>query len=140
MTIPILLNSCARAATAAEARFRIDGTPRVPRESRVIGIDPGALAIVGGLAINHWGVLRPADALAGELRTADFVLMVATANDGAAEAAAIGAACRERGIMTAGVVVGDHRDAVNALRPYARVLVVTEDPEDIAEILTVVGA
>jgi len=42
--IPTLLNSCARAATAAEARYRIDEMPLSPRSVRVLALDErGAL-------------------------------------------------------------------------------------------------
>jgi hypothetical protein len=78
-----------------------------------------------------------------DLRGADFVMMIATANDGAAAASAIGRACALRGITTAGIVLGSGYltgEAVAALRPHARVLLVTEDPQDIAEILAEVGA
>lgn len=51
---PILLNSCARAATAAEARFRIDAPPQQPRSTGVVALDPGALALVTGLAGQPW--------------------------------------------------------------------------------------
>ena len=69
--------------------------------------------------------------------------MVATANDGAAAASAIGDACARRGIMTAGIVLNGSAAtdaAVAALRPHARVLVVTDDRQDIAEIMSAVGA
>jgi hypothetical protein len=78
-----------------------------------------------------------------DLRDADFVLMIATANDGAAAASAIGTACAKRGITTAGIVLGSGHttgEAVTALRPHARVLLVTEDRRDIVEILSEVGA
>ncbi len=149
MTRPILLNSCALAATAAEARYRINPKrPRTPRSSRVVGLDSGAFDVVQELARQPWndahffslpGPFRLDEELAG----ADFVLMVATANDGAAAASAIGDACTRRGIMTAAVVLNGTAEtdaAVAALRPHARVLVVTDDRQDIAEIMSAVGA
>jgi hypothetical protein len=154
---PTLLNSCASAATAAEACFRIDGAPRVPRATRVVALDPAAVALVDRVAAQGWpgasflscvdragelflrgrdGTLTgPADELAG----ADFVLMVATADDGAACASEIGMACTLRGITTAGLVVGSTGAAVTALRPHARVLLVTDDERDVEEILAAVG-
>jgi hypothetical protein len=149
MTRPILLNSCALAATAAEARYRINPTtPRPPRSSRIVGLDSGAFDVVQELARQPWNdahfIGRP-DLVRfdEELTGADFVLMIATANDGAAAASAIGDACARRGIMTAGVVLNGSAAtdaAVAALRPHARVLVVTEDRQDIAEIMSAVGA
>ena len=145
---PILLSSCASAATAAEARYRIDARPQTPRSSRIVGLDAGASSVVRELAGQPWlnarfvclpGTLR----LGEELADADFVLMIATANDGAAAASAIGDACARRGIMTAGIVLngsGANDAAVAALRPHARVLLVTDDRQDIAGIMSAVGA
>ena len=47
---PTLLNSCARAATAAEARYRISYPEFARRSSRVIALDDQAAAIVGRIA------------------------------------------------------------------------------------------
>jgi hypothetical protein len=145
-----LLNSCAFAATAKEAAFRIDKPPAYVRTSRVVALDPGAAQVVGELSALPWHDTHflVADApepawLADELRDADFTMMIATSNDGAAAASAIGVACARRGITTAGIVLSNGSgagEAVNALRPHARVLLVTEDPRDITEILAEVGA
>jgi hypothetical protein len=148
MTHPTLLNSCAYAATAAESRYRIDAKPQPPRSSRIVGLDEGASSVVRELAGQRWlnarFVYSPGTPrLSEELTDADFVLMIATANDGAAAAAAIGDACARRGIMTAGIVLngsGATDAAVAALRPHARVLLVTDDRQDIAEIMSAVGA
>jgi hypothetical protein len=163
MTSPTLLNSCAYAATAAEARFRITGRPRVQRATRVIALDAGAGDVVRRLAAMPWPgvrflcyepdgreraelVLTRVDGqqvwLCGELADADFAMMVATDDDGAAVAAAIGEACTKRGIMTAGLIVGDGsqaRAAVAALRPYARVLLTSPDEDDAEAMLSAVG-
>jgi hypothetical protein len=69
--------------------------------------------------------------------------MIATAGADGDVASAIGRACAERGIMTAGLIVGDRADvapAVSALRPYARNLMVTDDEDDVAEVLTALRA
>ena len=143
---PTLLNSCARAATAAEARFRIDAKPglRVERATRVIALDAGAAEIVRPLADQSWlGSRFLFDADADELADADFVLMIATNGDGAAAAAAIGDVCVLRGIMTAGLVLASAQDegaAVTALRPHSRVLLVSRDRRDAAGLLTALGA
>jgi hypothetical protein len=139
-----LLNSCAFAATAKEAAFRIDKPPAYVRTSRVVALDPGAAAVVADIAAQPWHDTRFVSQLRDDdLADVDFVMMIATANDGAAAASAIGRACSARGITTAGIVLGDRYlvgEAVNALRPHARVLLVTEDPRDVAEILAEVGA
>jgi hypothetical protein len=165
---PTLLNSCAWAATAAEARFRINGAPQTPRASRVVALDAGAAAVMRELSDEPWrgarflsysvdGQAAPDGALtdivldasdgpvrlSDELIDADFMMMIATAGDGATAATAIGNACALRGIMTAGVILRRDHDvdaAVTALRPHARVLLVTDDKRDIAEIMSAVGA
>jgi hypothetical protein len=145
---PTLLHSCAYAATTKEAAYRIDAPPKYVRTSRVVALDPGAAGVVRELSALPWHDTRfltgvdPAR-LDDELSGADFVMMIATANDGAAAASAIGHACALRGITTAGIVLGSGYqtdEAVTALRPHARVLLVTEDPQDITEILAEVGA
>jgi hypothetical protein len=167
---PILLNSCARAATAAEARFRIDAPIAPNRGTRVVALDRGAELVVRRVAAGQWFgarfftcrfpasvgkddgdvadiVLTSTDGcesrLSAELDGADVAVMVATADDGAAAACAIGDACTLRGIMTAGLVLAAGRDAratVSALRPHARVLMVTQDEHDVTEVLTALRA
>jgi hypothetical protein len=92
-------------------------------------------------------VLRTLDGssvhLSDELAGADFVMMVATTDDGAGAASTIGNACTLRGIMTAGLAPRVGRDAsvaVAELRPYARVLLLSDDEQDLAELLNAVGA
>ncbi|MEO3856401.1 hypothetical protein [Acrocarpospora sp. B8E8] len=165
---PILLNSCARAATAAEARFRINVPIAPARATRVVALDEAAAAVIRRAAEGRWNnarfftqaapapaadgdvadvVLRSVDGteswLSDELVGVDAAVMVATANDGAAVAAAIGDACTLGGIMTAGLVLTGGRDtrlAVAALRPHARVLLVSEDENDVTEVLTALRA
>jgi hypothetical protein len=157
-----LLSSCARAASAAEARYRIDA-PVESRAARVIALDDGAADVVRSVAELGWvsarflvcenvpvggGVaagdflLRDIEGspalLSDELRGAHVVVMIATQDSGADCAYAIGKACWERAIMTAGLVVGggfDVQDAVAALRPHARVLLPTADESDVVELL-----
>ena len=158
---PILANSCARAATAAEARYRIDA-PIVPsRGARVIALDDGAAAVAARVAGQEWATARfltcegegealrlrgiggPVADLAEHLDGADVVVMIATQDAGAACAYAIGRACWERSIMTAGIVLGDGSDAehaVAALRPHARVLLPSGDETDVVELLTALRA
>jgi hypothetical protein len=162
---PILLNSCARATTAGEARFRIDAPIAPSRAARVVALDEGAEPIVRRAAALPWAVARfflwgtqtlPATStndladiilrsvdgseawLSEVLAGADVAMMVATANDGAAMASAIGHACALRGIVIDDR--GDASAAVAALRPYARVLVVTHDEQDVTEVLTALRA
>lgn len=145
---PILLNSCARAATAAEARFRIDREIG-SRSALIVALDDEAAEVVGRVAERPWGGARfftaaeVAPRLAEELADADVAIMVATAGADADAASAIAQACFERGIMTAGLVLGERvavGEATAALRPYARNLMVTEDEDDVAAVLTALRA
>ena len=143
-TRPILANSCALAATAEEARFRID-RPIGGRSAVVVALDDEAAVIVDRVAEKPWRgarFLRAADSSV-DLEDVDAVVMIATADADAAAAAALAEACFERGIMTAGLILGEGSavaDAVSALRPYARNLMVTEDEEDVAEVLIALRA
>jgi hypothetical protein len=167
---PILLNSCAKAATASETRFRIDAPIAGQRAARIVALDEGAGVVVRRVAEQHWSgarfftgvdrtpqfddngestdvALRATDGsqsrLCEQLAGADLVVMIATAEDGAKAASAIGDACTQRGIMTAGLVLGERREvgaAVSALRPHARVLMVTKDEHDVSEVLTALRA
>ena len=153
------LSSCARAATAAESRYRIDA-PVESRHARVIALDEPAAEVLRSVATLEWAAARffvcepvgpgdPGDfllrgidgapaVLAGELEGAHVVVMVATRDSGAGCAYAIGKACWERAVMTAGLVLGDgsQEQAVAALRPHARVLLPTADENDLVELLT----
>jgi hypothetical protein len=143
-TRPILASSCALAATAEEARFRID-RPIGGRSALVVALDGEAADIVDRVAEKPWRgarFLRTADS-SFDLEDVDAVVMIATAEADAEAAAALAEACFERGIMTAGLILGEGAEvaaAVSALRPYARNLMVTEDEEDVAEVLTALRA
>ncbi|HTI74053.1 MAG TPA: 3-methyl-2-oxobutanoate hydroxymethyltransferase [Mycobacterium sp.] len=166
---PILGSSCARATTAAEMRYRIDRPIRGRRGARIVGLDRGADAIVDRISREQWGharflslaqpvgavgdggsesvTLRDADgavtSLLTELEEADVVIMVATTESDAAAATIIGAACTVRGIMTAGLVIGERvlvGTTVAAVRPHARVLMVSADERDIIDLLTALRA
>jgi hypothetical protein len=166
---PTLLNGCGLAASAAEARFRIDGPTPPARATRVVALDPGAVTVVRRAAERSWQgarffsyepgasggngdggppevVLRAPDGsrkrLAEVLDGADMTVMVATAEDGAEAASAIGERCGRLGIMTTGLVLGDGRAAsvVSVLRRHVRVLVVSGDEDDVPELLTALRA
>ena len=147
MTRPILKNSCAEAATAAEARFRID-RPIGGRIALIVALDADAAEVVERVAERPWGAARffrsPSEVRLGEeLRDADVAILIGTADADAAAAATIAHACSERGIMTAGLVLGDREEvsgATAALRPYARNLLITEDEDDVAAVLTALRA
>ncbi|HEY2219638.1 MAG TPA: hypothetical protein VGH35_09865 [Gaiellaceae bacterium] len=141
------ISSCARAATAEEARYRID-RPIGGRSARVIALDSSAAEVVQRVAELPWGASRffsdpSAFSNETELDDADVAIMIGTADADGATAASIARACAERGIMTAGLILGDRLDvgdAVAALRPYARNLMVTDDEDDVAAVLTALRA
>ena len=168
-TRPTLLNGCAMAATAAEARFRINGPHPPPRATRIVALDRGATAVISRAAQQRWQgahfftyepgspvvdgdggppdiVLRALDGsrarLSDELGGADMTVMVATADDGAEAASVVGEICTRLGIMTTGLVIGQGRAAaaVSALRRHARVLVVSGDEDDLPDVLTALRA
>ena len=164
---PTLLNSCARAATANEAHFRIDAEVDLKRVTRIIALDEGAEEIVRREAQRPWGgahfliyrSFMPSSngsggdvelvtedgsprRLSDELAEADVALLVATSDLSADAAGAIGNECALRRLMTAGVVMpaGPADRAIVALRPYAVVLLVSPDNADIRELLTALRA
>lgn len=167
---PTLLDGCARAATAAEARFRVGYPNSSGRSSRIVALDAGAEALLGRVGERLWNGARflsfveampaaeprlsPADAvlrgpdgsrslLSEELGGADVAVMIATAAGGARAASLIGQACAARGIMTAGLVVSENSGvpaAVSALRPHASVLVVARDEDYVPEMLAALRA
>jgi hypothetical protein len=166
---PILGSSCVRATSAAEMRYRIDRPIRGRRGARIIGLDHGADAIVRRIADEPWGharffslvgpvedvVDRGSDSVAlrgtdgaesnllAELEEADVVIMVATTETDSAAATIIGAACTVRAIMTAGLVIGKRTQVsatVTAIRPHARVLMVSADEHDVVDLLSALRA
>jgi hypothetical protein len=141
------ISACARAATAEEARFRID-RPIGARAARVIALDGAAADVVERVAELPWGAARfypdaQAFDIEADLGDADVAIMVATADADAETAGRIARACAERGIMTAGLVLGELDsvgDTVAVLRPYARNLMTTADEDDVAAVLAALRA
>jgi hypothetical protein len=148
------VSACARAATAEEAAFRIDYPLAAARNTRVIALDPEAERIVRSASGLTWGQARFYVAthpglelvtmagervqLAGEIAESNTVVLVSTDGSNAEAVATIGAACKVRGIMTAGLVVTDAQhthDALSTLRPYARILLVPAEEDDLVELL-----
>ena len=144
---PILANSCAYAATAEEARFRID-RPIGGRAALVIALDAEAAEVVDRVAELPWQGARffrtpEGLELERELAETDVAIMIATADADGDVAETIARACAERGIMTSGLILGDRLDvgpAVSALRPYARNLMVSDDEDDVGAVLAALRA
>ena len=55
MNAPTLLSSCAKAATAAEARFRVDYPNSKARASRIIALDADAADLMHRIDDDSWG-------------------------------------------------------------------------------------
>ena len=144
---PILANSCAHAASAEEARFRID-RPIGGRSALVVALDDEAAQVVDRVAGLPWQGARffrgPEELdLERELEDTDVAIMIATADADGDVAETIARACAARGIMTSGLILGERLDvapAVSALRPYARNLMVTDDEDDVGAVLTALRA
>lgn len=154
LSIPAGVSACSRATTAEEAAFRIDYPLAAARNTRVVALDAEAETIVRAASGLEWEQARfysaldpgldlvtisgETVALAGELDGSNTLIMVAGTGANAGAAATIGAACKVRGIMTAGLVLTPGRltsDALTALRPYARILLVPAEPDDLLELL-----
>jgi hypothetical protein len=160
MVEPTLASSCARATTAKEAAFRIDYPLAYARSTRVVAFGEEAAEIVRAVSQESWGQAqfyscqgsghelvtmageeRP---LGGELDHSDSVIMVATNQIDAEAVATVGAACRVRAIMTAGLLITDQDhlagEALMAIRPYARILLMPADQSDLFELLKAIRA
>jgi hypothetical protein len=141
----------------ADGRSVVGGTPVADGRSVVGGAPvadgfasgPGGAPVADGFASGPGGA--PAEsvplfelhgrpvALTDVLTGTDVVVILATEDSGRAKAAAIGRECGARSITTAGVILGDGfeaDDAMAALRPYARVLLLSADESDVFELLT----
>lgn len=155
-----LVSSCARATTAEEAAYRIDYPLAYARSTRVVAFDGAAAEVVREVAGLPWGQAQFYTAtdsttdlvtLSGEHRLieaevehSDSVIMVATDGINAAAVAAVGDACRQRSIMTAGLLLtGEGNlsgETLLAIRPHARILLVPADRDDLVELLIAIRA
>ncbi len=132
---PTILGGCARAATAAEAKFRVQYPNSAPRISRIFALDAAAAEAMYAVTEDPWndahfltlsagGKIGPdtraadlplshpdgrAANLLDEIAGADMVVLLAT--DGSSEGAAevIARECFERKIMCAGLALGRTR-------------------------------
>jgi len=144
---PILANACASAATAEEASYRVNREIG-GRKALIVALDEGASNVVDRVAERPWGAAQffrtpDIDAVVAELEDADVVIVVGTAEADGEAASELARAGAERGIMLAGLILGaqdEVGDAVSTLRPYARNLMITEDEDDVAAVLTALRA
>jgi hypothetical protein len=127
-----MLSESARAASAVEARFRINEPNSRPRAVKIIALDRPSEGIVKRLAQSSWTNATFLTALAsapprgepfsiqgwlsdlaghtkdlvGEINNADQVVMIATAGEDAQAASLIGEACSMKRVMTTALVLG----------------------------------
>jgi hypothetical protein len=154
LSIPVGPSACVNATTAKEAAFRLDYPLAAARNTRVLALDPAAERIVRQVAELGWEQARfysvsdpghtlvtmagASVALAEALNDSNTVVMVSSDGSNGVAAATIGAACKVRGIMTAGLVVTPGAltsDALSHLRPHARILLVPAEQDDLVELL-----
>jgi hypothetical protein len=154
LLIPVGPSACAQATSAKEAAYRIDYTLSAARNTRVVALDEAATEVIGEAAALEWGQARFYSAsdpgnrlvsLTGEdvaledaIAESNTVIMVSVSGANAAAMAHIGKTCYARGIMTAGLAMTPQRldsEALHHLRPYARVLLVPAEPDDLVELL-----
>jgi hypothetical protein len=121
----------ARAASAAEARFRIDAPNSRPRAVKVIALDRESVGVVKRLAQSDWAhasflttmtsapppgqpfsmsgwlgdLAGHTKNLIDEIDAADLVVMIATAGENAEAASIIGEACSLKRVTTTALVV-----------------------------------
>ncbi len=154
LSIPVGPSACGSATTAKEAAFRIDYPLSAARNTRVVALDPEAERIVRQTSELEWVQARfysvadpghtlvsmtgEAVALADVLHDSNTLVMVSTDGSNGDAVATIGAACKVRGIMTAGLVMTPGAltsDALLHLRPHARILLVPAEEDDLVELL-----
>lgn len=144
---PILASSCAAATSAAEARYRIDRPIEETRRTTVIALDGGAAKINAGAARSASERVRfvtaASPAACGETRPlvedSDLVILVATSELQSSTASSLGRVCEDTGVPVFGLVVGrplERASAVSALRGQTNMLVASETPSDLADILS----
>jgi hypothetical protein len=164
----------ARVTTAAQLRFRISDPNAKPRTVKVIALDEASERVVERLAREAWNQASFLSAsafnaldgdnnftmqgwlsdLAGrtkdlidEIKTADLVVMIATAGENAQAASIIGEACSLRRIMTTGLIMGSASVSDDALsrtlaqlRPWALMLVIANNDDYVDDMLTALRA
>lgn len=156
-----MMSSCARATTAGEAAYRLDYQLAFARSTRVVAFDAAAERVVN--AVSHQGPWGQAQfyrasptgkelitesgerrAMKSEIEHSDSVILVATNAIEGEAVAAVGMACRERSIMTAGMLLLDDSmfdgSTLMAIRPHARILLVPADQEDLVQLLMAIRA
>jgi hypothetical protein len=164
-----VLSECARAATAEEARFRVDYPNSAPRRIKIIALDRPAERLVRRLAQKDWncaafmttageGTSRSVrdwlSTLAGEavnlldqIGSADLVVTVSTAGESADDAAIVADACDIHKVMLTSLLIQAAStpapvllETMMPLRARASMLVVAKGEEYVEAMLTALRA
>jgi hypothetical protein len=159
-----MLSDSARAASAAEARYRIPHPNARRRRIALVVLDPGAAAVAERLAAQGFpralalpaeasgeawleALLAPAREMPGLLADADHLFLIASAEGDAAMAGAVAEAARDRGVPVSAFLLApssaqDERLArpLARLRQVAKMLVLAREEEDIAAVLAALRA
>lgn len=159
-----MASESARAASAAEAAFRIPHANARRRRVALVALDAGAAAVAERLAAagfpralvlpaeasgSSWldALLAPAREMPGLLADADHLFLLASAEGDAAMAGAVAEAARERGVPVSAFLIApasaqDERLAqpLARLRQVAKMLVLAREEADIAAVLTALRA
>jgi hypothetical protein len=144
-----MLSESARMSSGAEARFRIPAAASVARVVNVVALNAASDDILAHVAEGPWNGVTfvPSSALVDhsviqDIATADLVMMVTSVGADGSAAARIGAACSDRRVHTATVVVspasaGD--EAVSRtlaeVRPWSLMVVIVGDGDYVTDIL-----
>jgi hypothetical protein len=164
-----VLSECARAATAEEARFRVDYPNSIAGRIKVIALDRPAERLVRRLAQKDWNcatfmttvaegtshsVRDWLSTLAGEAKnlldqigSADLVVTVSTAGESADGAAIIADACDIHRVMMTSLLIDPASasepvvpQTMMPLRAHASMLVVAKGEEYVEAMLTALRA
>jgi hypothetical protein len=171
--VPFVSES-ARMSSAAEAGFRIDAPNSKPRHVKVIALDRASEGVVKELATLRWNnatfftasafsrkppehgfsmrgwladLAGRAKDLVDEIKTADLVVMVASAGEDAQAATLIGEACSLKRVNTTGLILGGAAvsdemlsKTLSRLRPWSLMLVIANGTDYIEDMLIALRA
>jgi hypothetical protein len=146
-----MLSESARMNSAAEARFRVQAPASARGVVMVVALDAASEGVAARLAAASWNHARFLTAsavnLLDEIESADLVVMIAGPGGHAHAAAAVGAACSARRIMTTALVTGADTASGEALsntlaqlRPWSLMVVIASSDEYIEDVLTALRA
>jgi hypothetical protein len=133
-----MLTESARAASAAEQRYRISDPNSKPRKVKVVALDASAVELVDRLSQRNWAnatfltalpvnesvtstgkdslkqwlldVIGETEDLVDEIKGTDLVVLVTRAGGQIDAAIPIGEACAALGVPVVGLVIGDRSD------------------------------